>query len=260
MEQALVESWTRESLKDPHRLPDKRSRVCTMFSGIAGSYDLLNHILSVNLDRRWRKKAVELADIQHGDRVLDICCGTGDLAFAFARAKPEPDEVLGVDFVENMLKIARDKQKKLTIGQSDLHNYSKIKWLRADAQSLPFEANRFDRVGCAFGIRNLQDVSTGLRQAHRVLKDKGRLIILEFAIPKNPLIAWIYQCYFRFVLPMIAGLICSNRKDAYRYLPDSVWSFDTEKLLVVKLKEVGFDAIRVQPLCFGAVLAFVAQK
>ena len=260
MSQVTRENWSRKNLRNPHSLADKRSRVHSMFSAIAGSYDLLNHLLSMNMDKRWRKKAVELAKIRSTDKVLDICCGTGDLAFTFAKAAPAPAEVWAIDFVENMLEIARNKQKKMANRQSDRHNYPEIKWLCQDAESLSFPDNRFDRVSCAFGIRNLQDLSAGLHQAYRVLKPDGLFIILEFAIPKNPLLSWFYQCYFRLVLPLIAAIISNDRKGAYRYLPSSVRTFDAEKLLSVKLKEVGFAAVQIEQLCCGAVLAFVAQK
>jgi len=232
-----------------------------MFSDIADSYDLLNHLLSMNLDRLWRRRAVKLARVGPGQSVLDLCCGTGDLAFAFAHAHPELSEILGVDFAEPMLRLARQKTDKFIRRQShDLHNFVIPKWLCQDVEQLHLDPNRFDCVSCAFGVRNLQNLSTGLQNIYRVLKPKGRLVILEFAIPQKPLLAWCYAFYFRLVLPVIGSIIAHNSKGAYHYLPASVVAFDSAEQIVKSLENTGFTSVRVEKFTGQTVLAFVGHK
>ena len=253
--------WRRDNLKNPHQLNDKRLRVRLMFSSIADSYDLLNHLLSMNLDRLWRRRAVKLAHLGPGQSVLDLCCGTGDLAFAFARAHPDLSEIMGVDFAEPMLHLARQKTDNFIRRQSpDHHNFITPKWLRQDVEQLDLGPNRFDCVSCAFGIRNLQNLSVGLSNIFQVLKPKGRLIILEFAIPQNPLLAWCYAFYFRLVLPVIGSIIAHNSKGAYHYLPASVATFDSAEQIVKSLENTGFTSVRVEKYSGGTVLAFVGHK
>ncbi|MCP4710383.1 MAG: bifunctional demethylmenaquinone methyltransferase/2-methoxy-6-polyprenyl-1,4-benzoquinol methylase UbiE [Planctomycetes bacterium] len=261
MNQKNKHQWRRDNLKNPHQLNDKRQRVRQMFSDIAGSYDLLNHLLSLNLDILWRRRAVKLAHVGPGQAVLDLCCGTGDLAFAFAQAHPDLSEILGVDFAEPMLQRARQKTKNFSQRQShDLHNFVIPKWLCQDAEHLKLDPNRFDCVSCAFGVRNLQNLSKGLQNIFHVLKPKGCLIILEFAIPKNPILAWSYAFYFRLVLPVIGSIIAHNSKGAYHYLPASVATFDTADQIVKSLENTGFTSVRVEKFTGGAVLAFIGHK
>ena len=261
MNHATPSSWRRDDLKDPHRLTDKRRRVRAMFSGIAGNYDLLNHLLSFNMDRRWRRRAVELARMQPGQSVLDLCCGTGDFAFAFARAHPDLAEVVGIDFSPPMLEIAQKKTKKFT-RRSDYDRSKGVvfKWLCQDAEQLQLDPNSFDCVCCAFGVRNLQDLPTGLNNVFRVLKPRGRLVILEFALPAHRLLAWLYAGYFRLVLPVIGSIIANDRKGAYHYLPASVSTFNTAEQINNLMIKTGFTSVHVEKLTAGTVLAFVGHK
>jgi len=257
MIQEKKERWNHSNLQDPHVIPDKHQRVYAMFDSISGSYDLLNHVLSLNLDRLWRRKAVEMAQVGPGESVLDICCGTGDLALAFVRNHHDLGEVIGLDFVESMLEIAIQKSKQQA---NDRCNCVVPKWLCGDAQKLDFNDNRFDCVSCAFGIRNLQDVSAGLFECFRVLKPGGRLVILEFAQPNHPVLSWLYACYFRLVLPLAGSIISNDRNGAYRYLPESVRSFRTAEKLENMVQDAGFSAIHAERLSCGAVWALVARK
>jgi len=245
--------WEKDSLKDPHRVADKHRRVQQMFARIAPRYDLLNHVLSFNQDVRWRKRAVALAKLGRGERVVDFCCGTGDLALAMAKAEVELGQVVGLDFCPAMLDIAKAKSSNRC---KDLE----IKWLRADAAATGLPEGSCDVVSCAFGIRNLAEPAAGLAEAFRVLKSGGRIVILEFAMPQNRVLGWIYSCYFRLVLPLIGGIISQDRHGAYRYLAESVRSFRTRVRLENMLCRAGFVNVAVEKLFFGAVLALLGQK
>lgn len=266
-------TWDRTNLKDPHKLPDKRRLVRVMFSAIARRYDLLNHILSLNMDRSWRRRAVELAQPKPDQAVLDLCCGTGDLALQFARTEPRLSKIVGVDFSEEMLEIARNKQQKKQLSKQSVkhsekqlkdqayrHNPPIIKWLCADAESVPLPGEQFDYVTCAFGIRNLQNLPTALREMFRLLKPHGRLVILEFAMPRNRLLSALYECYFRLVLPCLGSIISNDEYGAYRYLPHSVINFPNSQKLEQLIRQASFSTVRIECLCRGVVLAIVADK
>ena len=245
--------WNRDLLKDPHGRADKHRRVEQMFARIAPKYDLLNHILSFNQDVRWRKRAVELAKLGLGERVVDFCCGTGDLALAMVESEPGLGEVVGVDFCQPMLDIARTKC-------SDRCKGFNIKWLCADASNTGLEEGVFDVVSCAFGIRNLGEPAAGIKEAFRVLKSGGRMVILEFAMPEKKVLGWGYGCYFRLVLPLIGSMISQDRHGAYRYLPESVRCFQANKRLEEMAVDAGFVNVKVEKLCWGAVLVLVGLK
>ncbi len=215
--------WSSKDLADPHQLADKHHRIQAMFSQIAGTYDLLNHLLSLNMDKRWRRKTVKQLKISPGQSVLDICCGTGDLALEFLRQEPQLQSITGLDFVKEMCQLAQEKSDRITA--KNKHNSFDIKWLCGDAQQLSFEDSQFDYVSCAFGIRNLQEPKRGINEAYRVLKSGGRIVILEFSMPENVIMRWGYQVYFRLVLPLIGSMIARDKSRAYKYLPDSVRSF-----------------------------------
>jgi len=270
-------TWNRTNLKDPHKLPDKRRLVRVMFSAIAHRYDLLNHILSLNMDRSWRRRAVELAQPKPDQAVLDLCCGTGDLALQFARTEPRLSKIVGVDFSEEMLEIARNKQRKKQPlkqlsnqpfkqsenqpkNQTCRYNHPIIKWLCEDAENVPLPGEQFDCVTCAFGIRNLQNLQTALREMFRLLKPRGRLVILEFAMPRNHLLSALYECYFKLVLPCLGSIISNDKYGAYRYLPHSVISFPNAHKLKQLIKQANFSTVRIEYLCRGVVLAIVAEK
>jgi demethylmenaquinone methyltransferase/2-methoxy-6-polyprenyl-1,4-benzoquinol methylase len=212
------------------------------------------------MDNRWRRKAVRMVQLQPQQRLLDLCCGTGDFIFEFARQSPFDISLIGLDFVEPMLAQARHKQQIQSDSSHDLHNIRNIKWLCGDAEHAPLATSQFDYVSCAFGIRNLQDPAAALAEAYRLLKPSGQLIILEFDMPRKRPFRWCYQIYFRLVLPMIASIITGDRSGAYRYLSSSVQSFGTTRLLQKVLKGTGFQRIRMERFCFGAVVAFLARK
>ncbi len=238
--------WDKQRLADPHRQPDKARRVQAMFDRIAPTYERVNRVLSAGRDAYWRRRAVELARVRGDDCVLDIACGTGDLSRAFAAAGSR--HVVGFDFSGEMLTLAAARPAP------------RISWCKADALTLPFSDGVFAVAGCAFGIRNLQDLPRGLGELRRVLKPDGRLVIPEFGMPSFPPIRAAYALYFRHVLPRAARLISGDRSGAYDYLPHSVASFLDEKGMIATLCSAGFPRVEARRLTFGVVTVYVAWK
>ncbi len=260
MKQAAA-GWTRNLLKNPHRRKDKNRRVQGMFDAIAPHYDLLNHLLSLNLDKTWRKRAAHMLNLQPGQTVIDLCCGTGDLALLIARQEPELKEVIGIDFSPKMLRLAEKKQQQQTADKNDnRHNPININWLQSDAADLPLSDAAAERMTCAFGIRNLQNTDVGLREWYRVLKPNGCLAILEFSMPKNCFFNYLYQLYFRLVLPVVGSMISKDAYNAYSYLPESVLSYKTDKEMTASLTKAGFQKVNIQKLTFGVVSLITAEK
>ena len=220
---------------------DHARRVRTMFASIAGRYDLLNHLLSGNTDRRWRRHVVRRlrADLTEGARALDVACGTGDLSLALAAAGRA--RVVGLDFCRPMLEIAARKAAAAPAG---------IPFVEGDALNLPFAEASFDVVTIAFGLRNLASVEDGLRELRRVLKPGGRVCILEFSRPVVPGFRALFGFYFRRVLPVIGGLVSGSR-GAYEYLPDSVSRFPDQQRLAGLMCENGFAEVEYQNLTGG---------
>jgi demethylmenaquinone methyltransferase/2-methoxy-6-polyprenyl-1,4-benzoquinol methylase len=221
-----------------------------MFAGIAGRYDLLNHLLSGNTDKRWRRLVAEtLRDaLGEGSRALDVACGTGDLAIALAEAGRA--RVVGLDFCRPMLDIAAQKRNG---------HASPIGYVEGDALRLPFADASFEVVTIAFGLRNLASVEDGLRELGRVLKPGGRIAVLEFSRPVVPGFRALFQFYFTRVLPRIGGLVSGSR-GAYEYLPDSVSRFPDQKRLVEMMSEVGFERIEYRNLTGGIAALHTATR
>jgi len=201
-------------------------RVREMFSNIAGRYDLLNHLLSANQDKVWRRTAIKILKPRAEERILDLCCGTGDFAAQCLQAEPQC-HLTGADFAIPMLQIARQK------------NPSAIQFTAADALCLPFEDHQFDAVMVAFGVRNFTDTKAGLIEIARVLKPGGRLMMLEFLRPESAFLKWGFGIFFRRILPVI-GRIISGHGQAYSYLPASVNGFYSEKEIDALFESCGF--------------------
>jgi demethylmenaquinone methyltransferase/2-methoxy-6-polyprenyl-1,4-benzoquinol methylase len=212
-----------------------------MFSGIARRYDLLNHLLSGNIDKRWRRKTARALEssLIEGARVLDVACGTGDLSLVLAEAGAA--RVIGLDFCRPMLEIARRKA---------VADSRSIPFVEGDALRLPFADATFDAVTIAFGLRNLASVADGLRELRRVLKPGGRLAVLEFSSPVVPGFRALFRFYFTRVLPHIGGLVSGSR-GAYEYLPDSVSRFPDQKRLVELMRAEGFEGVEYSNLTGG---------
>lgn len=225
---------------------DHSARVRQMFARIAGRYDLLNHLLSVNTDRRWRRiVASRLSQkLSKGARVLDVACGTGDLSiqlFEDAGAR-----VIGVDFCRPMLEIAGRKTDQ-------------IAFVEADALDLPFVNGAFDAVTIAFGLRNLADTTQGLNELRRVLKPNGWLAILEFSRPQARGFRWLFEFYFTRLLPRIGGLV-SGSQSAYQYLPDSVLRFPDQAGLAALMRQAGYAEVEWQNLTGGVAALHLAKR
>lgn len=215
-----------------------------MFSGIAPRYDLLNHLLSAGIDRRWRKLVARRleAAVGRGARVLDVACGTGDLSLTLAESCGA--QVVGLDFCRPMLDIARRKSDAATTGGSALP------FVEGDALSLPFADGEFDAATIAFGLRNLASVGGGLDELLRVTRPGGAVFVLEFSQPVVPGFRGLFNFYFTRVLPRIGGLVSGSR-GAYEYLPDSVSRFPDQGRLAAMMKAAGFERVAYQNLTGG---------
>ncbi|HZZ41776.1 MAG TPA: bifunctional demethylmenaquinone methyltransferase/2-methoxy-6-polyprenyl-1,4-benzoquinol methylase UbiE [Tepidisphaeraceae bacterium] len=257
-------AWTPELLRDPHHVADKRARVQKMFAAIAPSYDLNNRLHSLWLDQHWRRRAVELASVSYSDWIVDVACGTGDLTLKFADAiwrpdpLPEVGQVLGIDFTYQMLPLAREKSNK-TLSTCEFFgdplSYA-VQFINADALSLPLPDASCDVLSIAFGIRNITDPLAALKEFRRVLRPNGRLIILEFSLPTNPLLRTLYNFYFRQILPRTATLISRDKTGAYKYLPESVNTFITPNQMTSLMTTAGFTTITQHPLTFGICICY----
>jgi demethylmenaquinone methyltransferase/2-methoxy-6-polyprenyl-1,4-benzoquinol methylase len=232
--------------------PDKTpSRISGMFDAIAPRYDLLNRVLSVGLDRRWRDRAVDELRLPAGARVLDLCTGTADLAIATVRKVPGAS-VVGVDFAAAMLRLGLGKTTELDLNRS-------IRLVRGDATCIPIGSATCDAATIAFGIRNVSEPERALAEIARILRPRGRLAILEFGQPAIPGIRSLYSWYFRYVLPAVGRLV-SKHNSAYSYLPASVGTFPPPQEFVKIVGRQGFSNVRAVSLTFGIVYLYVAEK
>jgi len=251
-------AWDDQHLRDdPHADSDKARRVRDMFAAIAPSYDLNNRLHSFGLDQRWRSKTVKLAELKPTDRVADVACGTGDLTLAFARGLQrarqaeglgtlEPGQVVGLDFTVPMLELAREKSPTAFDGS--------VVYQPGDATALELDDASVDVVSIAFGIRNVSDPHAALREFSRVLCPAGRLVILEFATPRNPLIRFGHDLWCKHIMPRTATLIARDRSGAYRYLPRSVETFLERDAMARAMKDAGFVWIKQEPMTCGTVV------
>lgn len=223
-----------------------------MFDGIAPSYDRLNHLMSLNVDRRWRKRALKEIVDGSQQQILDVACGTGDSTVMIAAAAGSGSRVTGVDISEGMM--AQVMRKAAHEGVHD-----RIKLQVADGENLPFKDGSFHRVSCAFGIRNFEHKEQGLREFLRVLKPGGKAVILELGVPGNRFLRRCYDLYFLHILPWIGGRISGNR-EAYRYLPASVHAFPSPSVFCAMMEEAGFKAVRHKSFSFGLCRLYVGEK
>lgn len=222
------------------------ARVSTMFDRIAPTYDVLNHLLSGNVDTRWRKRAAGMLAFTGDESVLDVCCGTGDLAVAMLEGGA--GEVRGTDFAPAMVELAQQKAG------------DRIDFEVADTTQMPFEDASFDVATVGFGVRNLEDMDGGFREMHRVLKPGGRFLVLEFSRPPNPVFRAVYHTYFMIVLPMIGNLVSGGADNAYTYLPRSVMAFPGPNALSNRLKQAGFERVEATILSGGIACIHIAHK
>jgi demethylmenaquinone methyltransferase/2-methoxy-6-polyprenyl-1,4-benzoquinol methylase len=223
-----------------------------MFDAIAPRYDLLNHLLSAGIDRRWRARAIRSLELTGREVLLDVCTGTADVALEARRAAAGASRVVGVDFAGAMLAIGGRKVK----GSAEPH---RVLLVRGDAMRLPVGDAAVDAATVAFGIRNVEQPEAACREMARALRPGGRLAILEFGEPRLPGLRTLYLWYFKYLLPVIGRLISGHRA-AYSYLPASVRSFPAPPAFVAMLERAGFRDVRAVPLTFGIVYLYVASR
>jgi demethylmenaquinone methyltransferase / 2-methoxy-6-polyprenyl-1,4-benzoquinol methylase len=237
----------------PIKIDKAPARIAGMFDAIAGRYDALNHILSAGIDFYWRRRAIRALELTGREVVLDLCTGTGDVAIAAVRApRGAARAVVGVDFSGAMLAVGLEKVRRA--GLAD-----RISMVRGDAVRVPLAEASVDAATIAFGIRNVSDPVRGCAECFRVLRPGGRLVILEFGLPANPLLRRVYVWYSRTILPRIGRLV-SRHREAYDYLPASVAQFPAGDAFLAVLRQAGFDDVRATPLTFGIVYLYVARK
>lgn len=222
----------------------KAEHVEAMFDTIAPRYDVLNRVLSLGIDQHWRNRAIHLLEAEHPTRVLDVATGTADLAIKAERML-HPRTVVGVDLSAEMLRYGREKLDRLGLDP-------RITLVQGDAANLPFEDHAFDAALVAFGVRNFEDLTAGLRDIRRVLESRGVLVVLEFSDPRATPIKELYRWYSEHLLPRIGGALSPDRA-AYEYLPESVAAFPDGPDFLDRMEDAGFTDLRWEPLTFGIV-------
>lgn len=232
-------------------MEDKKAAVESMFNSIAWRYDFLNHFLSFNIDRLWRKRAIRVISKYHKKPViLDVATGTADLAIASIRLNPV--KITGIDISANMLEIGRQKVAKKGLSE-------RIELLQADSEKIPFEDNKFDVAMVAFGVRNFSHPILGLSEMNRVLRYNGMIMVLEFSKPSGFPIRSVYNFYFRRILPFF-GRLFSKDKSAYKYLPDSVMKFPDNEAFLSLLAQAGFSETKQIKLTGGIASIYTGIK
>ncbi|MCH5330131.1 MAG: bifunctional demethylmenaquinone methyltransferase/2-methoxy-6-polyprenyl-1,4-benzoquinol methylase UbiE [Alistipes sp.] len=238
-------------MKPYDSIRDKKSQIRAMFDNIAPTYDRLNHIMSMNIDRLWRRRAVTAAVRHGGSDILDVATGTGDLAIELARRMPEA-RICGVDLSAEMLKVAEAKFAARGMAE-------RISLSQGEAEHLEFADGTFDAVTVAFGVRNFEDIEGGLREMRRVLKSGGMLVVLELSTPSGGLFGAAYRLYSHIVLPKVGGLV-SNDGKAYEYLPASVDEFPSPERFTDMMRAAGFDRCRARSQSFGTATIYTGLK
>jgi demethylmenaquinone methyltransferase / 2-methoxy-6-polyprenyl-1,4-benzoquinol methylase len=229
------------------------ARVRRMFGEIAGRYDFLNHLLSLNIDRYWRWRTVRRVPPTGEGPILDLCTGTGDLALAYHRASGGRARIVAADFCHPMLVVGDRKRR-------DAGANGQLAFVEADAQRLPFPDDYFSIVCVAFGLRNVSDTDRGLAEMTRVCRRGGKVAVLEFSIPRWQPLGWVYGWYFRRVLPRIGQALARNRQDAYHYLPASVGEFPSGEALAERMRRTGLAEVVFSPLTMGVATLYVGTK
>lgn len=230
----------------------KKEQVEQMFDNIAPTYDKLNHIMSLNIDRMWRRRVMRIVRRAKAHKIMDVATGTGDLAIAMAK-RVDRTQILGVDLSEEMLAVARRKIEKQGLEE-------RIMLEKGDAENLSMVASEsIDAITVAFGVRNFEHIERGLSELYRTLKPGGKLVVLEFSMPKNRLVRWVYSQYAHRLLPRIGGMI-SKDKQAYTYLPDSVEEFPAPERFSDMLREAGFCRVKARSQSFGIAYIYDATK
>jgi len=231
----------------------KAEKTEMMFDSIAALYDRLNHIMSLGVDKSWRRRALrQIIDKEKAQKILDIACGTGDFSIAIAKHAHPGTAVSGIDLSEGMLAVM--KEKLIKEGLVD-----KVSVSRGNCEDLPMPDGSFDRATIAFGIRNFEHREAALREILRVLEPGGRLVILELSTPRNPVLKWLYKLYFCHIMPFIGGKISGDRA-AYRYLPASVLKFPMPDEWIATMERCGFRSVTHKAFTFGLCRMYTGEK
>lgn len=239
-------------MKPYNQEQSKKEQVEQMFDNIAPTYDKLNHIMSLNIDRIWRRRVMRIVRRAKAHKIMDVATGTGDLAIAMAK-RVDRTQIIGIDLSEEMLAVARRKVEKQGLEE-------RIMLAKGDAENLDMVTTEsVDAATVAFGVRNFENIERGLGEIYRTLKPGGKLVVLEFSMPKNRLVRWVYSQYAHRLLPCIGGMI-SKDKQAYTYLPDSVEEFPAPERFAEILRGVGFKSVKTRSQSFGIAYIYDATK
>ena len=233
--------------KFSHKGPEKKKLVTTLFNDIANRYDFLNHFFSFGIDYYWRNRLVKEMNINQNQFILDVATGTGDVAFKLA---PKCKKVTGIDIASNMIDLAKAKKEK--------KKSNNVSFLVGDAEELPFDDSSFDSITISYGYRNISDPEKALSEFNRILKNNGKLFILEFSEPTNRLVSPFYKFYSYKVMPFIAS--CFTKKYAYDYLPESIDMFPSREETKQTLEKLNFSDIKIVDMTFGISSIFIGQK
>ncbi len=228
----------------------EKQNIGSLFNRIAHSYDTVNHVLSLNIDKCWRRKTVKMLPKTSRD-VLDVAIGTADLAIETLK-RGKATRVTGLDLSTEMMRIGAEKAAKQGLSEQ-------VEFVEGSALEMPFADGRFDAITCGFGVRNFSDLDKGLREMYRVLRRNGTVLILEFSYPTNPIIRWAYNFYFSRLMPLIGGII-SKDKSAYTYFYHSVKNFVWGKEMVERLEQAGFTNVTNTTLTFGIAQIYKGVK
>src|SRR4051812_28763902 len=242
-----------EHLGQEPALDKSGKRVRSMFASIAGRYDLLNHLLSLNIDRLWRRFTTRVVPPEPGVPVLDCCTGTADLALAYHRASRGRSAVVGADFCHEMLCMGNHKVRKARAG-------GQVVLIESDTQRLPLPSDTFGVVSVAFGLRNVADTVRGIDEMIRVARPGGKVAILEFSRPRGVVLGRLYLAFFRRILPRVGQALAPNGQQAYHYLPASVMAFPDGSSMLALLASRGLVETRLYPLTFGIATLYVGVK
>lgn len=229
--------------------PEKGRYVQSMFDAIAGNYDRVNDLMTAGVHRQWKRQVVALAALERGERALDLATGTGDIAFLLADQVGPQGQILGLDFSDGMLDVARARALE---GRN-------ITWQQGDMTALDLPDASFDAITVGYGLRNVTDLDRALAEIHRVLKPGGRFVSLDLGKPRFRLIRWGADLYSFRVVPLIGGIVSGNR-DAYKYLPASNLSFVDQRELAKRLADLGFNDVRIHDRAMGAMAIVSAAK
>lgn len=228
---------------------EEKKNIGQLFDRIAGTYDSFNHLLSLNIDRRWRRKAV--SRLSKAEKLLDVAVGTADLAIELMK-QGKADFIDGIDLSEGMMKIGREKVERKKLG-------GKVSFMKASALDMPFDDASYDALTCSYGVRNFSNLDKGLQEFHRVLRPGGQLMILEFSYPENKLVRALYDFFFTNIMPLV-GKAMSKDPSAYTYFKNSVKGFIWGEEMAERLRSAGFTNVSFKPMTFGISTVYIAEK